>query len=307
MSTAAPHYPYRSEADRDACFSLYDAKAAEEWPVASEERTVSTTHGRTFMRITGPADAPPLVLLPGALGTSLMWSPIIEALSAEYRTIAVDQMADLGRSVCDGPITRLEGLLAWLDELFDVLELRDGINLAGMSFGGWLAAEYGLHAPQRLARLVLMAPGGGIHRVGIEFIIRFGWAALRGPKTFPKLFRWIFPDMARENPGWIDDYIAWMLKAGKHLERRKLPLPGSWNDARLASLSVPALFVIGEHEVIYSPRKVLRRLARVAPQVKVDVIRGAGHDMTIVQADAVSGSVLEFLRAKTGAAKAAGA
>ena len=66
-----------------------------EWPSAWEERTVPTTYGATFVRTSGPATAPPLVLLPGAATTSLMWAPNIQALSVEYKIFAVDQMGTL--------------------------------------------------------------------------------------------------------------------------------------------------------------------------------------------------------------------
>lgn len=64
---------------------------------------------------------PPLVLIPGMPGTSLMRAPNIQALSGAYRTVAVDQIGEGGRSLCDKPVRRLNDLLVWLDELFDTL------------------------------------------------------------------------------------------------------------------------------------------------------------------------------------------
>ena len=95
------------EAARDLCFAYVDSQAAREWPIASEERTVPTTYGATFVRISGPTSAPPIVLLPGVATTSLMWAPNIQARSAEYHSFAVDQIGDFGRSVCTRPVQRL--------------------------------------------------------------------------------------------------------------------------------------------------------------------------------------------------------
>ena len=75
------YFPYRSAEARDKCLAYYSELAAREWPVASEERMVPTSYGATFVRVTGPQGAPPLVLLPGAVSTSLMWAPNIRALS----------------------------------------------------------------------------------------------------------------------------------------------------------------------------------------------------------------------------------
>jgi pimeloyl-ACP methyl ester carboxylesterase len=117
MSISA-YFPYRSAAVRDSFFAYYDSLAAKGWPVASEERMVPTSHGQTFVRITGPSDAPALVLLPGAVTTSLMWAPNIQVLSQVCRTFAVDQIGDIGRTTCTKPIRHLNDLLVWLDEFY---------------------------------------------------------------------------------------------------------------------------------------------------------------------------------------------
>jgi pimeloyl-ACP methyl ester carboxylesterase len=64
----------------------------------------------------------------------------------------------------------------------------------------------------------------------------------------------------------------------------------------LQSISVPALFLVGENEKLYSARKAIHRLNRVAPQIQTEIILNAGHDLTIVQAELVNRKVLEFLK-----------
>jgi len=290
------YLPYRSEAARDSYFAYYDAMAKKKWPVASEDRTVRTSQGETFVRITGPKDAPPLVMLPGASAPSLMWAPNVEALSAEYRTVAVDQIGDAGRSLWTKPVQTREDLVVWLNELFDGLELGSRINLMGVSFGGWLSANYAKRYPERIAKAVLLAPGGAIMRIRAEFWIRIIIAMLRGQAGMRSAYTWMFPDMIRKDAGWIEEELERIAMGGKCLAHRRLPLPGVWTDAELASFRVPALVLVGEHEVIYDAGKLVRRLRRVAPQIAVEVIPGAGHDLTMVQADLVDRRVLEFLR-----------
>ena len=68
---------------------------------------------------------------------------------------------------------------------------------------------------------------------------------------------------------------------------------------------VPCLFLVGENEKIYSARAAVQRLIRIAPQVKAGIIPGAGHDLTMVQADLVIRMALAFLGERAGAAAAA--
>ena len=79
-------------------------------------------------------------------------------------------------------------------------------------------------------------------------------------------------------------------------------LPPVLTDAEWGGMAVPILFLAGEHETIYSAKKAVGRLRRVAPRVRAEIIPGAGHDLTFVQAEAVDRRILEFLGQQTVAA-----
>lgn len=265
---------------------------------------VPTTFGATFVRITGPPDAPPLVLLHGAAATSLMWAPNIEALSREYRTIAVDQVGEFGKSICARPARSLEGLMAWLDELIGALEARRRVSLVGMSYGGALAAQYALHSPERLEKLVLLAPGATVLRPPAEFWLRLIGLGILRQKGLRAFFRWIFADMARADPQWIDATVEQLSLNIRSVQRHKVPMPPVLSDAEWSGLRTPTLFLAGEHEVIYSAEKAARRLQRVAPRVTPGIIAGAGHDLTFAQSGIVNERILQFLKGRTIAAAA---
>jgi hypothetical protein len=81
-----------------------------------------------------------------------MWGSNIQALSTEYRTVAVDQIEEIGRSICTKPVECLGDLLVWLNDVFDALGLQGGVNLAGPSYGrrvgGSICATFPCHAQQ---------------------------------------------------------------------------------------------------------------------------------------------------------------
>ena len=300
-----PYFPYRSAAVRESYFAYYDSLAVNEWAVTSEKRVVPTSYGETFVRITGPADAPPLVLLPGAVATSLMWAPNMQALSAACRTFAVDQLGDVGRTTCIKRVRRVNDLLVWLDEFFDALKLGDRINLMGVSYGGSLAAEYARHAPRRLSTVILLAPGAIVLHLSAQFVIRLTVAAIAPRWALRSLFRWIFADQVRKSPEWLDPMLD-QVRIGMRSVQRSLPIPPVWKDAEWRALSVPALFLVGEHERVYDAGKAVRRLRHVAPQVTVEIIPGAGHDLTLAQADLVDRRILEFVKENVAAPKTSG-
>ncbi|MBA4417526.1 MAG: alpha/beta hydrolase [Syntrophus sp. (in: bacteria)] len=272
---------------------------ARQWPVISESRVVDTSYGSTFVRISGPAAAPPLVLLSGAGATSLMWIPNIEALSERYKTYAVDNIYDYGRSVYTRTLKGSDDFVKWLDELFSLLELGDAINLMGMSYGGWIVSQYALRFPHRLDKIVLLAPAGMILSLRLMFMIRLMLAMLPYRYFTRSFMYWLFKDLANRN-----DVARMLLReaaddtfmASRCFKIKRFVMPTVLTDRELQNIKVPALYLVGENEKIYSARKAVERFQKVAPWIQTGLIPKAGHALHVEQPEMVNSLVCEFLR-----------
>lgn len=296
------YHPFRSVEAKERFLRYYDAKAKQCWPVVSENKLTDTLYGQTFVRISGPSGAPPLVLLPAAASTSLMWAPNIKALAEHYRTYAVDTIYDFGRSVYARPIKSPEDYMNWLDSLFDALELRNQIQLMGLSYGGWLTGQYALRFPNRLRKIVLLAPGATVLPLRLEFWLRTLLAALPFRYFSRSMMQWLFGELVRKGePGKVilEEALEDLFIASQCFKRRGFVNLTVLTDQELQGMKVPAFYVIGENEKIYSAKKAVERLTAVAPQIKTAVIPNAGHDLAVVQADMVNRKVLEFLKEET--------
>lgn len=290
------YHPFKSAEAKEVYLTRYDRKA-EEWPVASEARLVNTSYGQTFVRISGPSGAQPIVLLPGAVLNSLMWAPNIEALSKPYRTYAVDNIYDCGRSVYTRQPKRPDDFVNWLDELFTALELGERINLMGLSDGGWLTSQYALRFPKRLAKIVLLAPAATVLPIRAEFVIRF-LLCFVSQRYFVDFSYWLFGDLAHKDESGrrlAEEMIEDMRIASQSFKPSARILPTVLGDKELQGLKMPTLFLVGQNEKIYSAQKAIQRLKKVAPHIQTEIIPQAGHDLTFVQAERVTRRVLEFL------------
>lgn len=290
-------HPFRSEAAKARYLALYDARARD-WPVPSEAMSVPGAFGKTFVRVSGPVDAPPLILLHGISSNSLAWMPNIAALARHHRVFAVDHIQDGGRSVATRPLTTLEDHLAWLDGLFDALGLADGVNLLGLSYGGWLAAQYALAHPRRLRRLVLVAPAGTVLPLSAEWVARAVACAIPLRLFTRSFLGWLLHDLeqrpATERPTF-DEIVTEAWTTLRCLEPHKMVPPTVLTDAQLQGLRVATLYLVGEHEKICAPLQAIARLRAVAPRIETRVVAGAGHDLTLVKAAEVDRAVLDFL------------
>jgi pimeloyl-ACP methyl ester carboxylesterase len=78
---------------------------------------------------------------------------------ASRRKVIVPYNPNFGDSGDDATLDSIEDYVLHYMDLFDRLGLTK-FDLGGFSLGGWLAAEFALRQPERLRRLVLVAPAG---------------------------------------------------------------------------------------------------------------------------------------------------
>lgn len=290
------YHPFRSEKAMDKYLAFYD-EVAKRWPIVSEEKMVQTSFGQTFMRVSGPAHRPPLVLLPGDSENSLAWVHVIAALSKEYRTFALDHVFDMGRSIYTRPMEKPSDFVQWLDELFTELKL-DTLNLMAHSYGGWQASLYALTHPQRLNKLVLLAPVATVLGPSPGLLMRailYYFIPLRFVNK--RYLYWYAPDSVRkeETRKVIDELVDEQVLGRSCFKGRKFVPPTVLTDDEWRQLQVPTLFLVGENEVTYSAHEAIRRLAAVAPNVKTALTPDADHHLALVKPDWISNEALTFL------------
>lgn len=305
-------HPFRSAQARDRYLSRYD-EAARSWPIRSETRMIPTEHGQTFVRIGGPSEAPPLVLLPGVWSSSLMWDRAIEALSERLRTYAVDNIVDFGRSVSSRPVTGTPDFMAWIDGLLDGLGLSEGVNLLGCSRGTWLAAEYVLHAPHRLAKAVWLSPAFVVNNPALGSAVgapaSLASILAPSPTTVGWQMSWLLPDFKQSDRHGFDEFTADTALGLQCFDTRHIGRvlgPRVFTNGELGGIDIPVLYLAGEKEKMSSVSAAVSRLNRVAPQIETAIIPGAGHDLVSVRTQAFTDRVLQFIEAQRGLTEPAG-
>jgi pimeloyl-ACP methyl ester carboxylesterase len=98
----------------------------------------------------------PVVFLHGA-GTFTGFG-FAKSLAERFRVI-IPYHPGFGESGDDPTIDTIQDYVLHYLDLFDALDLRS-FRMIGLSFGGWLAAEFAILEQERLEKLVLIAPSG---------------------------------------------------------------------------------------------------------------------------------------------------
>ena len=94
----------------------------------------------------------PLLLLHPAIGVKSA-DRAIEELARSFTVIAPSHPG-FGRSELPRAMTTVDDLAYFYLDVMDALDLRD-VVLAGVSFGGWIAAEIAIKSTERLSHVVL--------------------------------------------------------------------------------------------------------------------------------------------------------
>jgi pimeloyl-ACP methyl ester carboxylesterase len=242
----------------------------------------------------GPKDAAPLVLLHGYMATSVMWAPNIADFSKDYRVYAIDVMGQPSKSVPTEPIRNAEDYAVWLAETLDGLHLGR-ICLAGQSYGGWLALDFAMAAPDRVQKLVLLSPGGGFAPMVRQFSVRgmlMVWFPAR--VTVNWFMRWL--GITGADARYVLELTYLGLKHFRVPVETLRVMPVLFPEDQLRAMRIPTLLLIGDHEVICDPATALARARQLFPEVEGELVPQCSHDMVFSQCRFVDARVLEFLR-----------
>jgi len=291
-------HPFRSPQAKVE-YLAYEQAMAKCWPIVSEERFIKTSYGSTFMRISGPFDAPPLILLPGGGSNSTIWNANIKAFSEEYRTYALDNIYDYGRSVYTRKITDGEDLAEWLNELSDSLKLGNNISLIGYSYGGWVVSQYAKYHPERIEKTVFIAPAFTVLPLTNEFVLNMIKSIIPVRYFKEKVMYWVWEDLSKKGE-WgkriVEDRIDHYEKAIKSFKFKHPVNPSVLSDNEVIEIKIPLLFMVGENEKAYNAHHAITRLNILNPDIKTVLIEGTGHDLMYTDTEIVNQLILEFLQ-----------
>lgn len=271
--------------------ALYD-RSLKAWPVPCKTMFVSTSFGETHVVVAGPEEGEPMVLLHGKGASSTMWGPNIAALSAAYRVYAVDIIGDVGKNKPKMIFSDRSGFADWMTQALDKLKI-ERTSMVGHSMGAFLTASYALERPERLKKIVLLAPAATFSPFSKVWLLKALFTGLSGLDYFIKRFI--------RNLSATGDFMdsEWMAQGltGVKFEKVQMKFPPSaLSDEDIKNLSVPTLLVVGEKEIInrYRADLVIERAERLMENVQTVLISNAVHLINIEEPELVNSKILDF-------------
>ncbi|QIS13682.1 alpha/beta fold hydrolase [Nocardia arthritidis] len=275
---------YKSDAGAAEIQRRY-AEGLREWPVPAEYLRVPTRQGETFVIASGPAEAPPVLLLHGSGGNSAMWRGDIASWATHFRVYAIDIIGEPGRSAPTRPPLDSDAMADWLDEVREALGCT-GMAIVGISLGGLVAAHYATRNPERVHRLALLCPSG-IGRQTMGWVVKALPLRLLGRNGLRRIARLVTGLDGPRYESALDTSVLTFTHYRPRTERLPI-LP----DAALRRLTMPVLIIVGERDVMLDSAETARQAREFIPNATVRVLPGVGHAI-VEQTDAVQRFLLD--------------
>jgi 3-oxoadipate enol-lactonase len=238
---------------------------------------------RLHYEFDGPADRPVLALS-NSLGTNLhMWDGLIPSLIGEYRVLRYDMRGHGESSVPNGPY-----MIAQLGE--DFLFLADTLGIrrlffCGLSVGGMIGIWLGIHAPQRLQKLVLANTAARIGTVDgwndrIARVQSGGIASVADGI----IERWFTPAFRLAFPSGVETTRSMLLASP----------PAGYVAPQLHLIHTPSLILAGAQDAATPPSGSRLLVEGITNSQYIEL--PTAHMSSIERTDDFSKAVLSFLR-----------
>jgi 3-oxoadipate enol-lactonase len=243
--------------------------------------------------VTGPDDAPLLVLGP-SLGTStILWESTAPLLSERYRVCAWD-LPGHGESVSTGePFTVGELADAVAAAVRGLGESR--ILYAGVSLGGAVGLELALRHPNLAAAAAIVASGA---QLGDPAAWRDRAATVRAQSTsaliIPSAQRWFAPGSIEREPELSGRLLHALQNADDEGYARCCEALADY-DVRdlLGEIRMPVLALWGEHDAV-APEAKADEIARGVANGRAVMVPGVAHLPPAEDATATATALLDF-------------
>jgi pimeloyl-ACP methyl ester carboxylesterase len=270
--------------------AIYNAKLAQ-WPTPYETRYVDTSYGKIHVIISGPNEAPPMLLLNAGQMAGWSWMTNIGPLNEHYRTYAIDTVGEPGKSELSDINHFPQNGGEWSNLLVEITE-ELGVEKAfvvGASNGGFLALNYAIHYPERIEKMALLGSMGLTPSTN-ENIMRI---------TFSQMFplKWVQDNTIRWSFGNDPELLAqieeWFRLVFQTAPQQSPPI--TMKAEELQQVGVPTLAVLGTKDNLMGDLGAVRELASNVTEIEIVEIE-ASHLMGMEAPEKCNQLILEFFR-----------
>lgn len=261
---------FKSESGKTAVTNYYNM-LLEHLTISYEKINIPTSYGNTFALSVGDIQKPTVILLHGSSMNSAMWLDDIMVYVPHYHVIAPDIPGEPGQSDESQLPLDSNDYAKWLLDVLNELNIKD-TYLVGNSLGGWLALRFSTLYPEKVKKLVLLAPAG-IGSQNPAFALLAMELLSKGESGIDELLIQINGGIA------IPEIILNYQKLIASVFNGRQEIIPIFSDKELKRLSMPCLVYVGNKDVMLKSEETAARSLKQIPQCRVVELSDRGHSL----------------------------
>lgn len=276
-------------------------------------RFVAANGVRTHYWESGNGGPTVVALHGGGAGSSGLagMGPLLERLGDRARCIAPDSVGGFGLTDPYAPVPH--GLLTRVRHTADVIDALclPKVSLVGNSQGAWTAAQYAIHHPDRVEKLVLISSLTIANSLNIPQRPTEALKALNDydgtREGMRRILQALIIDPARITDKLIDERQAAAIRPGAldsfrafgraSAALRQNPLFALQMDMTrslpLLAKTIPTIFIWGDSDTFALP-ETGRKIGEFVPEAKFHWVPGAGHQVQTDKPDETAKIIRDF-------------
>lgn len=303
-----PKFPQAEDLPDVSCLPLADPTTGDTLRAPWDEQIefCRLDLGGTYLSYIDVGDGPPVVMIPGWMGTAVNFAPQIAALSENYRVLCFDP---IGSGHSDRPSIAYtpNEHFRFARRFIEKLRVWPAA-VVGHSMGGAIAYALAAENPELVGSLVMIAPRTPVpgsvpaaqkvfrHMArrfpsGTERMITFSLGVLAA-----RIARANVPKTTFANAAEVRDSLRLAMRNSPRASARTLIQMDQWSEwsGRILEIEAPSLLIWGRRDRV-NPIGNKSEITAGLPEVELEVIEGAGHLPMLEKPDLVTEILHRFV------------
>ncbi len=248
----------------------------------------------------------PLVLISGFASGAWNWFKQTGELAKDFRVITFDPRGVAHSKISDDLVSTvsIQTIADDVANLLDELNIEKA-NVLGISFGGFVAQEFALNYPERLAKLILACTSfGGANHVPPAPEVLSAFASTDNLNTLERIRKFMrpafTPEFAERNADEVEKVCVLREQniVPEKVYFQQLFSAMTFDTAtRISQIKAETLILTGNADVVV-PMQNSINLSNSIPNARLEIIEGGSHLFFIENAKEFNKIVTDFVNRK---------
>jgi pimeloyl-ACP methyl ester carboxylesterase len=283
---------YKNDEYKQNILKMYN-KFKTKSKISYEDVYIHTKFGNTHILTAGNENSESLIIFHGGnmINTNtLFW---FDKLAEKYRIIAPDYLGHPGLSEEKVLNSNNDDYANWIVEIMDKFKLEK-VNVIGPSFGGGVALNFAKYYPNKIEKMILIAPSSISNGSYLKMISQliFPMIKYKIKPSHENLYKSVYPMFLYEVEEDVLEVTS-LIYQGVRIQNK---MPKMISNKDLINFGSPVFLIACENDIFFPAKKIIPQAKKIFTNLKkIKEIKNSGHSMDKDNLNICIDEIIRFL------------